>query len=165
MITVQRTHEERRRVPRSIPRGRRMEERLKGSRARLGGLSETDAGGRDRHRRKRDDRSATASARTCITTALPNDRYTVQYTYFDEWVGLIDEFYDNIREKKTPLINLRWHKKTIEAMNAVYESISTGKSVKLLNKKSLRKMRRDFFMSPYQRLIPKCHRSLRRSYR
>ncbi len=62
---------------------------------------------------------------------LPNDRYTIQYTYFDEWVGLIDEFYDNIREKKTPLINLRWHKKTIEAMNAVYESISTGKSVKL----------------------------------
>ncbi len=60
----------------------------------------------------------------------PNDRYTVQYTYFDEWVGLIDEFVDNIRNKKTPLINLKWHKKTIEAMNAVYESISTGKVVK-----------------------------------
>ena len=61
----------------------------------------------------------------------PNDRYTVQYTYFDEWVGLIDEFVDNIRNNKTPLINLKWHKKTIEAMNAVYESISTGKIVKL----------------------------------
>ena len=61
----------------------------------------------------------------------PNDRYTVQYTYFDEWVGLIDEFVDNIRNNKTPLINLKWHKKTIEAMNAVYESIATGKTVKL----------------------------------
>lgn len=61
----------------------------------------------------------------------PNDRYTVQYTYFDEWVGLIDEFVDNIRQNKTPLINLRWHKKTIEAMNAVYESIKTGEVIKL----------------------------------
>ena len=61
----------------------------------------------------------------------PNDRYTVQYTYFDEWVGLIDEFVANIREHKTPLINLKWHKKTIEAMNACYESIATGKVVKL----------------------------------
>ena len=61
----------------------------------------------------------------------PNDRYTVQYTYFDEWVGLIDEFVSNIREHKTPLINLKWHKKTIEAMNACYESIATGKVVRL----------------------------------
>lgn len=60
----------------------------------------------------------------------PNDRYTVQYTYFDEWVGLIDEFVDNIRNHKTPLINLRWHKATIQAMNACYESIATGKVVK-----------------------------------
>ena len=56
--------------------------------------------------------------------------YTVQYTYFDEWIGLIDEFVDNIRNGKTPLINLKWHKKTIEAMNAVYESIATGQPVK-----------------------------------
>ena len=61
----------------------------------------------------------------------PNDRYTVQYTYFDEWVGLIDEFVSNIREHKTPLINLKWHKKTIEAMNACYESIATVKVVRL----------------------------------
>jgi len=61
----------------------------------------------------------------------PNDRYTVQYTYFDEWVGLIDEFVDCIRNNKTPKINLRWHKKTIEAMNACYESISTGSVVEL----------------------------------
>ena len=27
----------------------------------------------------------------------PHDRYTVQYTYFDEWIGLIDEFVDCIR--------------------------------------------------------------------
>ena len=48
----------------------------------------------------------------------PNDRYTVQYTYFDEWIGLIDEFVDNIRNHNTPLINLRWHKATIQAMNS-----------------------------------------------
>ena len=61
----------------------------------------------------------------------PNDRYTVQYTYFDEWVGLIDEFVENIRSHRTPLINLEWHKKTIEAMNACYESIASGRPVKL----------------------------------
>ncbi len=61
----------------------------------------------------------------------PDDRYTVQYTYFDEWVGLIDEFVECIREGKTPKINLRWHKKTVEAMNACYESIRTGASVQL----------------------------------
>ena len=61
----------------------------------------------------------------------PDDTYTVQYTYFDEWVGLIDEFVENIRLKRTPKINLAWHKKTIEAMNACYESIATGKPVKL----------------------------------
>lgn len=61
----------------------------------------------------------------------PDDNYVLQYTYFDEWIGLIDEFVDCVRNGKTPKINLRWHKKTIEAMNAVYESISTGKTVKL----------------------------------
>lgn len=61
----------------------------------------------------------------------PDDNYVLQYTYFDEWIGLIDEFVDCIRNGKTPKINLRWHKKTIEAMNAVYESISTGNAVKM----------------------------------
>ncbi len=56
----------------------------------------------------------------------PNDRYTVQYTYFDEWVGLIDEFVGCIREGRQPLINLRWHRQTIQAMNACYDSIETG---------------------------------------
>lgn len=54
----------------------------------------------------------------------PNDRFTVQYTYFDEWIGLIDEFVDCIRNRKQPLINLRWHRRTIEAMNACYDSIA-----------------------------------------
>ena len=63
----------------------------------------------------------------------PNDRYTVQYTYFDEWIGLMDEFVDCIRNKKTPKINLKWHKQTVEAMNACYESISSGQPVYLSN--------------------------------
>jgi len=32
----------------------------------------------------------------------PRDRYTVQYTYFDEWIGLVDEFVDCVRNRKTP---------------------------------------------------------------
>lgn len=64
-------------------------------------------------------------------SGLPDNRYTVQYTYFDEWVGLIDEFVDNIEKKRTPKINLAQHRNTIRAMNAVYESISTGKPVYL----------------------------------
>ena len=60
-----------------------------------------------------------------------NDRYTVQYTYFDEWIGLIDEFVDCIRNKKTPLINLKWHKESIQAMLGCYESIETGKIAKI----------------------------------
>ncbi len=55
----------------------------------------------------------------------PNDRYTVQYTYFDEWIGLIDEFVDCCRTGKQPKINLQWHRQTIEAMLACYESIRT----------------------------------------
>ena len=63
--------------------------------------------------------------------AGPNDRYTVQYTYFDEWIGMIDEFVDCIENKKTPKINLRWHKKTIEAMLACYDSIGTNSTISL----------------------------------
>ncbi|MEA4862990.1 MAG: Gfo/Idh/MocA family protein [Victivallaceae bacterium] len=61
----------------------------------------------------------------------PNDRYTVQYTYFDEWVGLIDEFADCIRNHKTPMINLRWHRQTIQAMNACYDSAAADLPVKI----------------------------------
>lgn len=61
----------------------------------------------------------------------PEDKYIVRYTYFDEWIGLIDEFVSCIRNKKTPKINLRWHRKTIEAMNACYKSIATGMPVKM----------------------------------
>ncbi len=56
----------------------------------------------------------------------PNDRYTVQYTYFDEWIGLIDEFVDCIRNHKQPKINLKWHRRTIDCMNACYESVKSG---------------------------------------
>ena len=43
----------------------------------------------------------------------------------------IDEFVECIDKKTMPKINLGWHKDTIKAMNAVYESIATGKAVKL----------------------------------
>ena len=59
----------------------------------------------------------------------PNDRYTVQYTYFDEWIGLVDEFVDCVRNNRTPKINIEWHRRTIEAMNACYESVRTGQPV------------------------------------
>ena len=61
----------------------------------------------------------------------PNDRFTVQYTYFDEWIGLVDEFVRCIRSGKQPKINLRWHRRTVEAMNACYESITQGKPIHL----------------------------------
>jgi hypothetical protein len=61
----------------------------------------------------------------------PNDRYTVQYTYFDEWIGLIDEFVDCIRNNKQPQINLKWHHKTIPAMNACFESICNSAPTKV----------------------------------
>ncbi len=59
----------------------------------------------------------------------PNDRYTVQYTYFDEWIGMVDEFVDCVRNRRQPKINLAWHRRTIEAMNACYESIAQGQPV------------------------------------
>lgn len=59
----------------------------------------------------------------------PNNRYTVQFSYFDEWIGMMDEFYDCIVNHKQPKINLEWHKKTVEAMNAAYDSIATGAPV------------------------------------
>jgi predicted dehydrogenase len=59
----------------------------------------------------------------------PNDRYTVQYTYFDEWIGMIDEFADCIRYGKQPKINLHWHRQNIDTMNACYESVATKKPV------------------------------------
>ncbi|MFA9478764.1 Gfo/Idh/MocA family protein [Phycisphaerales bacterium AB-hyl4] len=61
----------------------------------------------------------------------PNDRYTVQYTYFDEWIGMIDEFVDCIRHQRQPLINLEWHRPTIETMNACYDSIQARQPVRL----------------------------------
>ena len=61
----------------------------------------------------------------------PNDRYTVQYTYFDEWIGLIDEFVDCIRNRKQPKINLKWHRQTIACMNACYDSVAKGKAIAL----------------------------------
>ncbi len=59
----------------------------------------------------------------------PNNRYTIQYTYFDEWIGLMDEFCNCILYRQQPKINLKWHRKTIEAMVRCYDSIACGKPV------------------------------------
>jgi predicted dehydrogenase len=59
----------------------------------------------------------------------PNDRYTVQYTYFDEWIGMMDEFVHCVREHQQPRTNLAWHRRTIEAMNACYDSIAAAQPV------------------------------------
>lgn len=61
----------------------------------------------------------------------PRDRYVVHYTYFDEWIGLVDEFVECVRGGRRPRINLRWHRRTIEAMNACYESIASGQPVRV----------------------------------
>ena len=61
----------------------------------------------------------------------PRDPNVVQYTYFDEWIGLVDEFVACVRGGRQPQINLRWHRPTIEAMNACYESIASGRPVRL----------------------------------
>lgn len=61
----------------------------------------------------------------------PNDRYTIQYTYFDEWVGMMDEFCDCILHRRQPKINLQWHRRTVEAMVRCYESIASGQPVHL----------------------------------
>ena len=62
-------------------------------------------------------------------TGGPNNRYTVQYTYFDEWIGLMDEFCNCVKNHTKPMISLEWHKKTIEAMNNSYESLSKEEPV------------------------------------
>lgn len=59
----------------------------------------------------------------------PNNRYTIQYTYFDEWIGMMDEFHDCIVNHKQPKINLEWHRGTVEAMVKCYESIASGSPV------------------------------------
>ncbi|HHU03272.1 MAG TPA: Gfo/Idh/MocA family oxidoreductase [Christensenellaceae bacterium] len=59
----------------------------------------------------------------------PNNRYTVQYTYFDEWIGMMDEFYNCILNRQQPKINLKWHRKTIEAMVRCYDSIAYEKPI------------------------------------
>ena len=41
---------------------------------------------------------------------------TPSNTYFDEWIGLMDEFHDYIMNHKQLKINLEWHRGTIEAM-------------------------------------------------
>jgi len=61
----------------------------------------------------------------------PHDRYTVHYTYFDEWIGMMDEFVHCLRTRTQPMINLEWHRKTIEAMNACYDSMATDQVVQL----------------------------------
>ena len=47
------------------------------------------------------------------------------------WSIMTQEFYECIRYGKKPTINLRWHYETIAAMDAAYDSITSGKPVKV----------------------------------
>ena len=66
-------------------------------------------------------------------TGLPNHRFTIRYgdNNTNDRMLMMNEFADCIRNGKTPNVNLRSHKKTIEAMNACYDSITQGAPVKL----------------------------------
>ena len=99
-----------------------------GARPRLGSLSEAD-GSQPDDRRRAGTLMADCFGPNVYHNGAPNDRYTVQYTYFDEWIGMVDEFVDCVRNGRTPQINLRWHRRTIEAMNACYESIAAGQPI------------------------------------
>ena len=46
-------------------------------------------------------------------------------------VAMIDEFVDCIEQHQTPKIDLRWHRDTIKAMLACYDSIAGGQPVRL----------------------------------
>jgi hypothetical protein len=46
-------------------------------------------------------------------------------------MGLVDEFVACVCDGRQPQINLRWHRPTMEAMNASCESIAGGRPVRL----------------------------------
>jgi predicted dehydrogenase len=66
-------------------------------------------------------------------TGLPNERYIIRYSCSKTGSNkmMMNEFADCIRNNKMPSINLLSHKKTIEAMNACYDSIAANSPIKL----------------------------------
>ena len=64
-------------------------------------------------------------------TGLPEKHYAVRYTRIDESSLVLSEFASSIRNKTIPTVNLDMHRKTIEAMNASYDSVAFGRAVYL----------------------------------
>lgn len=64
-------------------------------------------------------------------TGLPERHYAVRYTRLDKGSLMLSEFASSIRNKTLPTINIDMHRKTIEAMNACYDSVYSGHPVYL----------------------------------
>lgn len=65
-------------------------------------------------------------------TGLPYNTYAYQYVgQFSHYTPTLNDFADSIYNHTQPNINLDMHKNNMKAVNACYESISTGKTVKL----------------------------------
>jgi len=64
-------------------------------------------------------------------TGLPEKHYAVRYTRLDAEGLVLSEFASSIRNKTIPTVNIDMHRKTIEAMNACYDSVAIGRAVYL----------------------------------
>lgn len=69
-------------------------------------------------------------------TGLPNHTYAVQYvsgagTGGDHYAPTLEAFAECIKNRSLPKINLELHKDNMRAVNACYESIKTGKVIKM----------------------------------
>lgn len=63
---------------------------------------------------------------------LPDGRYLVQYLEYKGSINkMMDQFYNCIRKGQKPVVGLREHRRTIEVINAAYESLNTRKPVKI----------------------------------
>lgn len=65
-------------------------------------------------------------------TGLPYNTFAVQYVGgFDHYFPTLDSLADSIENRTIPRVNLDLHKNTMKAVIAAYESITTGKTIKL----------------------------------
>lgn len=58
--------------------------------------------------------------------------YALGCSHKGSWNKRMDEFYHCVRDGLKPTVGLREHRRTIEVMNAAYDSVSTGRVIKLI---------------------------------